>query len=292
MNQKHLSLSSRLARESNKLSQRFSINDYSKNENVDRILLRRDISVEKKKGMLLKMLHNSIVKAFSIDKSRFHGKSFDLLKKRLHNIRKVIIKLRSINYYLETIFVEELKLSGIKSGKDRGFRKQYTLARDELEALEYTAYKLIGEAVVLDKRLLREYKKKAKTALGKEKTEVKGIKLILIKESAVLEHMEAKIPPPKMASPALVREPNFTNWVARIFSILSYLEHLYSKECIVFSKLKQNKAAKARISKKISHLLKERLKLISIMEEKEASMKKLGLYGKKELHSLTTTINI
>ncbi|MBI2657695.1 hypothetical protein HYX08_03295 [Candidatus Woesearchaeota archaeon] len=292
INRGHIRLSDKLAGESNRLLQRFSVKNYSRIGSVDKILLKRDISVGKKKEILIKKLHESIVVAFSIDKKKF-GRSFGVLEKRIHSIRKIIAKLRSINYYLEAAFAEETSLSRKSPGKS-GYtsRQQHTLARDELEALEYTAYRLIGEAVVLDKRLLKEYRQKEKKVLSEEKTEARDILKVLARESVAMEHLEAKMPPPRMASPALLKDPNFTNWVSRVFSLLSYIEHLYSKEKYVFGKLKNNMPVKIRIGKKITQLLEEKSRLIEIMEEKAHSMERLDAHDRKELHSLTTTINL
>ena len=295
ISQRHLSLCERLAKESNNLSAKFNSGSYSKAENIESILLKRDISVEKKKGILIKKLHEFIVKTFSINRKKFGKKNFNSLKKSLHGIRRIIIKLRSINYYLETTFFDELKFSKIKINTGNAKLKRHeTLAGDELEALEYTAYKLIGEVVMLDKKLLGEYSHKERNALKKEKIEVKGIGLILKKESSLLEHLEAKLPPPKEATAGLMKDPVFTHWVARVFAILSYFEHLSHKEKEIFSKLKKNKAVKTKINRKIIHLMKEKSKLSSIMEEKYSFMKRSAIDTKirKELHNLTTVINL
>lgn len=294
INQKHLSLNEKLARELNKLIRKFNIKNYSKIENIDNILLKRDVSVEKKKGALIEKLHEAIVKAFSINKKSFNKKTFDLLKKKIYNIRKIILKLRSINYYLETTFLEELKLSKIRINYSTKKIRQQDFVGDELDELEYTAYKLIGEVVSLDKSLLKEYSHKEERILKKEKIEIKDLELILREESTLLEHLEAKLPPPKSADIALIKEPTFTHWVARILALLTCLEHIYAKEVIVFNKLKKNKIIKSKINKKIIHLIKEKSKLIKIMEEKSISMKKFRLSNelKKESHYLTTIIGL
>ena len=295
INQKHLSLNKRLANEANKLIRSFNYKNYVKVENIDDILLKRDITIENKKRILIKKLHNAIVTTFSIDKNRFNKKAFDSLKKRLHSIRKIILKLRSINYYLETIFLEELRFSKIKmKNKSSKLNQQTALARNELEALEYAAYKLIEEVIALDKKVLGEYIVKEEKVISKEKIEIKELDLLLRKESELLEHMEAKLPPPKAATITLVKEPIFTHWVARLFALLSYLENLYTKEAKVFVKIKKNKKLRAKISKKIIHLIKEKSKLLKIMEEKAISMKKFGLGRelKKELHNFAATMSI
>lgn len=295
MSQKYFSLNEKLAGESNSMARNFANQSYSKIEDIDNILLKRDISVEKKKSILIQKLHAAIVGAFSIDKKKFNKKAFDSLKKRLHNIRKIVIKLRSLNYYLETTFLEDLKLAKIKT-ENQGLKlhQQSTIARDELEALEYIAYGLIGKVVMLDKRLISEYSSKEKRILEKEKIEIKDLGYVLKKESEILEHLEAKLPPPKAASMTLLKEPIFTHWIARVFSLLSYLEHLHNKEFMVFSRLKKNKAIRTKIDKKIVHLTKEKSKLIRVLEEKAVSIKQFHRDNKlrKELHNLTTIINL
>lgn len=295
INKRHLSLNARLAKEINRLSSGFNVKNYSKIGDIDSIVSKRDISVEKKKKILIKRLHSLILTTFSIDRKKLSKEAFDSFKKRLDSIRKAIIKLRSINYYLETTFLDELGILKTAIG-DRSLKlkRQNRLVRDELDALEYTAYKLIEEAAVLDKRLLKEYKRKEERMLEKEKLEVKDLGSVLGKESVLLEHLEAKLPPPNSASTALMKEPVFTNWASRVFALLSYFEHFYAKESEIFGKLKKNKMIKMRISRKIAYLAKEKSRLLKIMEEKAASMKRFKTDAelKKELHNLITTINL
>ena len=295
ISQKHISLNERLAKESNKLTGSFNNRHYSKFKDVDAILLKRDVSVEKKKNILMMELHDFIVRSFSIDKKKFSKKGFGSFKKRLHSIRKIIIKLRSINYYLETTFLHELRIPKTRIANESSKLKlQNSLSRNELEALEYAAYKLIKEVVMLDKGLLRGYAHREREALGKEKIEIKDISSILRKESELLEHLEAKLPPPKAATIALMKEPVFTHWIARIFALLTYLEHTYAKEVVIFSKIKKNKSARAGINRKISYLMREKSKLLKIMEEKAMSMKgfRVGSKLRKEFHNLTTTVSL
>ena len=293
ISRKHLSISEKLAKELNGLVKNFNSESYSKIGDIEGVLLKRDISVEKKKNILLKKLHELIVSTFSIDRKKFGNKSFESLKKRMHGTRKVINKLRSINYYLETTFLEDLNLSKRMTGEKKS-KPKHELEKNELNALEYAAYRLISKAVMLDKRLLKEYAQKSESAATKEKEETQDLRVLLRKESLLLEHLEAKIPPPKAVSMRLLAEPMFTHWTARLLSLLSYLEYLHGIEAIIFARLKQNKEARQMISKKISGLMKEKSKLIRIMEEKEISMKKFSFDGKlkKELHQLTTTITL
>ena len=295
ISRRRLGLNEKLAHELNRLAGNFNYRTYSKIENIDGILLKRDVSVEKKKDILLKSLHTSLAKAFSINKGRLNRNSLESLKKRLANIRKVLDKLRSINYYLETTFFQDLRIAGVKIQiRNPRLRQKQALARDELEALEYTAYELIGKAIMLDKKLLGEYSKKEKKVIEKEKYELNDLGLVLKKETELLEHIEAKIPPMPAANANLLKEPMFSHWISRIFALLGYLEHIYAREKEIFRMLKKNKKVKSRIEKKISHLIKERSKLFSIMEQKAVSMEKLGLSSKfkAELHNFTTIIRV
>ena len=291
---KNFSLNKALIEDLNSSLKNFSNKRYSRIEKIDGMLIRRDISVEKKKKILIGALHESVVAAFSIDKKKFTKRSLDSLRDRLHSIRKLIDKLRSINHYLETAFLEDIMLPKANAGKSQKLRRESIVARDELEALEYGAYKMIEHAVMLDKTALKEYKLKEISTARKETGEAESLKIILSRESSIMEHLEAKLPPRKAVSAAFVKEPIFTHWVARIFALLSYLEELYSKEAKIFNKLKNNNAARRGISKKIMQIIKEKSKLLRIMEEKSISMKKLRIDNnfRKELRNFTTVINI
>ena len=76
--------------------------------------------------------------------------------------------------------------------------------------------------------------------------------------------------------------------------LLSYLQHMYSKEVTIFNKLKKNKTVRNKINKKIINLVREKSRLLQIMEEKAISMEKLRIEEdfNRELHNLTTTINL
>ncbi len=295
ISKKHINLNDRLSKESNSLAQNFNAKAYSKIESADSLLPKRSITVEKKKQLLLEHLHKSILKTFSIDKKKFSKKAFGALKKRIHSIRIIINKLRSINYYLETSFIEDLKTSKIKMPIDGSKAQQFgNLSKDELDLLEYAAYRTIGKAIMLDKRLVKEYLSKKNKIIFVEKTEARSLKALLNKETLVLEHLEAKMPPPALITGNLLKDPIFTHWVARVFALLSYLEHLYCIEKEIFKKIRKNRAAKSVISRKISELVKEKSKLLNVLEAKEISMKRFYADSKikKQMHNLSAIINL
>lgn len=290
----HLRLNNKLASELNRLAEKFNTKSYSKIGNIDIWLAAQDISVEKKKSFVLKQLHNLALQTFSINKKRFGNKALPAFRERLDSLRRLVGKLRSINYYLETVFLDEMGISGTRIQFQRArLIKVQLLAKGEFEALEYAAYKLIGKAAVLDKRLLREYSRKEAKIIEHEKTELNDLGILLSKQSELLEHLEAKIPPAKAAAISLVKEPVFSNWTSRIFALLAYLEHLYTKEKEIFKQLKKNKKISIRINKKINYLIRERSKLLSIMEQKSALMKKFDVDAKlkKEFQKLAATVN-
>jgi len=294
ISKEQLSLSERLAAESNRLSAKFSSKKYLRIENIDRELLKSSISVEKKKVMLLKRLHSLVIGAFSIRKNKFRRKQFESFKKKVHNIRRVVIKLRSINYYLATTFIRELGLPfNVQAGREKTERP-IQLDNDELAMLEFTAYKLISEAVVLDNRLIEEYARKQRVAVLKEKSDIRDLRAILGKETALLEHLEAKLPPPSRITRALLKEPIFTHWVARVFALLGYLESMHAGEAREFALLKKNKAIKTKINRKIIDIVKEKYRLMSVMREKALSMKSYSRERelRQELHNFTTALTL
>ena len=278
MEKNHLELHGRLVREINLLSKNFSSRNYSKIVNVDNLLLKKDISVEKKKNVLMGGLHKIISTTFSINRKKFQNKDLKSFGKRLDSARKIILKLRDLNYYLETVFLQELKLSRVKIKDSQSIsKKQDGLAKDELQRLEYSAYRLIGGAVIADKKLLSEYSKKEEVIAGREKSEFKSLDMILRKETILLEHLEAKIPPSKMAGRGMLQDPVFSHWASRVFALLIYLEHWHSGEKLIFGQLKKNKPVKAKINQKIFQIIKEKSKLLKIMDEKANSMKRFNM---------------
>ena len=295
VNKKHLSLNEMLAQQSNLQLKRFTSKNYSNTGDISHLLMKKDISIEKKKKIFIKKLHDSIIEAFSVSNAKFSKKTFDVLKVRVYVLRKLINKLRSINYYLQTLFLQELRNPKIAVGRSDSRPKQVdALAHNDLEILEYTAYKLIEKAIMLDKNLLSEYSKKRMIIAVKEKLAINDLEKILRKETAILEHLEAKLPPANALTKDLVRQPKYTHWVARVFALLSYLGHLYYQEASIFNNLKMKKKAKIIIDRKITQMIGENSKLIAILQEKSKSMNKLRIDSmlRREIHNLSTIITL
>ena len=107
--------------------------------------------------------------------------------------------------------------------------------------------------------------------------ETRHIGDVLKKESEILMHLEAKLPPPAKVKPALLKNQVMHHWVARIFALLSGFENEYKKESMIFSKLKKNEEIRKKINRKIKHILKEKEKLLRVKEQRALSMKTLKI---------------
>ena len=236
------------------------------NEKIYLSLLKKDdITIEEKKKALMEKFHNLIVNTFTNKKS---------IKNNLDLLRKIIIKLRDINYYLQAVFLEEI---GLKP-KRTGLIKEETAAIDkkELDALEYSAYKLIEKIVFIDNALLKDYERKEEKITEEKETETKDLEGLLKKESELLCHLEAKIPPKSKFDERLLKKENFGHWVARVLALLAALGHAYEKEMEIFKKLKQNQRIKKKLAMKIKHILNEKKGLLKVREEKILAAEKLS----------------
>ncbi len=292
MHKRHFDLSKKLSKELNTNSGKFSQKNYKKIQKIDGLLLKKDISAEKKKQKLVEELHRLVVRAFSLKKGPISNSTFKNLKHRMNHLRLVINKLRDINNYLETTFFEDMKLAKARiHPMHLRFRQKENLAKSQLELLEFTAYRMIGEAVVLDKRLLKEYSKKQGSLSVTTKSELKGLGHILHEQTTLMEHLEAKLPPPEKLSKDLLKEPKFTHWVSRVLALLTLIEHSHHIEAEIFRRLKKNRASRSQINKKITQLIKERLQLMNIMEKKSKSMIALNA-DKKQVRNFRTIISL
>jgi len=275
----------RLAEEVNKFVSRFKVGNYKKIQSYESLLLNRDISVEKKKKALIERLHRLIVKTFSIDLSRVKSekKILGVLKGNIKILRNFVHKLKDINYYLEESFLAELGL--IKKSLSVYKRKnpeklievtKFSLSKKYLDKLEHTTYKLIERVILFDKNLLKSYKSKEEEISSKERGGIKDINKILERQSELLNHLEAKLPPPSKIKPLLLKKGIFNQWTPRVLALLATFEGEYKKEGLIFKKLKNNEKMKQLINKKIKSLEKEKASLIRIKQKRLLNMTKLG----------------
>ena len=282
----HLDIYKKLAEDINNAAKKFSIKSHKINSKpYEALLLNTNISIERKKKELVSHLHKDIVKTFSMDISRVSSKKALLegLKNNLSILRAIVNKLRSINHYLEESLLKEIgiikKSSGLSILKsknpEKALIKKSGLGKKDLEKLEHAVYRLIEKVIFLDKRLLKGYKNREEGVIRRKKAEIKDIEGILKKESEILMHLEAKLPPAGKVSSDLIKNQVVCHWIARIFALLSGFENEYQKENEIFRKLKSNERIRNKINRKIRHIIIEKEKLLRLKEQRALSMEKL-----------------
>ncbi len=278
----------KLADEINRASKRSGkLKKKSKIVSLDRykkLIGKKDTTVEKKKKELIGKLHKLLIDTV-VNK--------ELIEENIEIIKKVITKLRDINYYLRVIFLREI---GLKKKKTKIIEKESDeINKNELNKLEYMVYKLINRIVFIDNKLIREYKKKEEKIIEDKKAEIKGLNAILKKQSELLCHLEAKMPPKRVVKKLLNKRKNHALWTASTVALLATLEHLYKKEISIFRQLKKNKNIYKRLSLKISHLVKEKKEALKLKEEKimaSERLRRLDERWEKALHEMTITARL
>lgn len=288
----HLNICNKLANELNIAARRLknSSNDNSytlKEKAYEKLLAKQDISVEEKKRLIISNIHEIAVNAFSINfkKSTSYKKILEALKSNISTLRKFVMKLRDINYYLQNVFLAELRLAksnirigNLKEADIERLIKQESgcLNKTDFERLEHTVYKLIEKTIFLDQSLLDKYKKREERIAKESKLEINDIEGILKRQSELLCHLEAKLPPKSEIKAKLLKKAIFTEWVLRVVALIAALENEYRKEGMIFSKLKKNRSIGIKINAKIKHLVKEKWGLLRLEEKRLLSMKSTG----------------
>lgn len=278
IDKKHIELYNKIASDVNKTIKKFKKNKYFIEPfKYKKLLEKKNLSIEKKKKQLIDELHNLIIKIFSLDIKKIKSTKaiLDILKNNIEILRFLINKLRDVNYYLQTFFLEELglikKLSIWQEKKTKEREIDY-VPKKELEKIEHTVYELIAKVIFLDKSLLKKYKAKEEKIIKRKKLEIKDLEKILKKQSELLCHIESKLPPKPKIKTNLLKKTTFTHWSSRIFALLAAFENEYNKETDIFKKLKQNEKIKKIIEKKIKHLIKEKWQFLKIKEKRALSM--------------------
>lgn len=261
----------------NKNAKNFSQGRYKVSPKVDKLVKRKDITPLRKKKMLSTELKKHIINAFSIDIDKIKDKKNFLkkLKKNLNEIRKIIIKLKDINYYIKESLLNELgiinkslKIFKSKNPEALAEKARFVFNKKYYEKLEHTTYKLIEKIIIFDNKMLEDIKEKEENIEKKEKIEIKDLKNILSKESEILNHLEAKIPPEKSVSGKLLQKKIFNTWTPRVLSLMTgYLTEL-KREDIINKKLSRSKKIKKILNKKISSLENEKKNLINIKQKR------------------------
>jgi len=264
------------------------------------LLFRKDITIESKKALLLKQLHELLIQTLAIDLKK-EDKAIAILKANMTLLRRLVMKLRDINYYLETVFLEELGLLKINIGilgkteLQKLQKQEDSLSKEEITKLEQIVYELIEKLIFTDKRLLKDYKKKEIEAEEEKELGINHLEPILKKESELLCHLEAKLPPANNIRKDILKSKNFTHWITRLLALLTALESNYQKEIKIFNKLKQKESVRKRLKIKIYHLLKEKEKLLRLKDERIESAKNVAKLEQDWLnatHRYTTTLKL
>lgn len=201
------------------------------------------------------------------------------LKKNLNILRELVIKIRSINHYIAEVLLNELglvKRLDLKNLARGQLREKEELKKEDIDRLEYLVYSMIKKIVILDQRLLKRYKEQEERILGETKVEIRDIEKVIRKETDILCHLEAKLPPSSKIKGILLKKNLFTEWVARIFALISAFENECKKEESIFEKLKKDSKTKKKIETKIKHLVREKWYLLKLEEERLLSIKDIG----------------
>lgn len=146
--------------------------------------------------MLVKQLHAQLVYTFK-------NKNIDTLKKNIIITRKLVEKLRDINYYIE---ITQKKPRG-KSIR-RLQKKRYRLGQIEIKRLKFT------ETQIKNALKNKPFKKPRIATLKRKKH--------LRKQTALLCSLEAKLPPPKIINKKLLK--HWDDWTSSTMAILAGLE--------------------------------------------------------------------
>ncbi|MFH1641313.1 MAG: hypothetical protein ABIC04_00265 [Nanoarchaeota archaeon] len=227
-------------------------------------LLTVDISIEKKKKILVDEMYNSIIKTFSID----IGKVTDtgILKNNVKVIRKIIKKIININHYLATTFISELNDKKIVTDVKLFSEAPIKINKKEIRSLEYTVYTLIEKIIVLDNKLLDEARKSEKRNTSVKKDRVMNLKGILGRQLELLYHLDAKLPPPSKIDMDLIQNPHLSYWTAGVLALLAAFKNEHKNEISVLKELKKNSVVKAKLNTKIKHIIKEKSEILRLKE--------------------------
>ena len=277
----HLELCHLLTDDINHAIKSFNPTNYkTEAEKYETLLMSINISVEKKKKEMIALMHELLVKTLGIDPNKIASQKsiFGTLKNNLGILRNLVVKLRDTNYYLQDTLLQELKLKQrplrfenlTKTNIQNLINKEKRhIGAKELRLLEHTSRLVMNKLAGL-----KEYKMKKHRIAAKSKLEIKSIEKILQKQSELLYHIEAKLPPPSKAKPKLLKKNIFSEWMSRVIALMANLENEYRKEAFIFKKLSSNVQAKLKLNKKISVLIKEKLAQLKRRERKLLSARR------------------
>lgn len=266
-----------IAKEVNYKASRFSQSKYMPKKEARSNIFGKDISVYSKKALLAEKLHSHIIAALSINFSKVSSKAKVLasLRGNLVTLRLIVRKLRDINFYLEEHFLADIgqkrksaDIYKINNAERLIEKTRFSLSRKYIDKLEHVTYKLIEKIIIFDKRLLENYRAKEEKVVSDEIAEAGSLYGILKRESELLSHMEAKLPPPGMATSKLLGREIFVHWAARVMALLASFESEMLKEHGISKQLKKDLKIKSMMARKIRSLENEKSKLIELKEKR------------------------
>lgn len=282
----HIETCDGLIKEVNRLITRFTTRTYRINpKKYEALIKKKSLTIETKKKRLLKALSETILHTLSLDHHKL-GSTKDIiddLRLNVRIVRALIFKLKDVNYYLENVFLHELGLKAKqkswteKVAKDvKAIKGKTGLGKEDIARLEHTIHRMISRVITLDERLLKAYKKRELRIVRDEHVGVKDLDKILRKETELLMHLEAKFPPPNKVTAQLLVKESFNHWIIMILTALSSLEHNFKKDMVIFTKLKQSEKIRKKIALRIDDLIREKLELMQIKEQRVLSWEHVG----------------
>lgn len=281
---RHIDSYKRIAQQANKAARKAPFKAHS--DKYQKSVMQLNISVENKKKMLIRHLHELVISTFSADISKISRKNaIGAFRANTELIRRIIQKIKAINSYLEEDLLREigiikksLVVRALKSQNPVRYleSKSRILSQDYIAKIEHTVYELMGRIIIFDKKLLKGYKQKEVNVIKNEKFGINDLEKTLEIESELLETLEAKIPPPSRIKAKLFSKKVFSLWSPMVLALLASLEAECKKEKMIFSEIKKDERLRKKIERKIKHLVGEKGRVLKIKHERAIAMKSMG----------------
>ena len=152
----------------------------------------------------------------------------------------------------------------------RGLPKAY------IRNIEDIVSRLMHEIIFFDEKLLKGYRQREMHVIQKEKLQIKDLEHVLRAQTALLDALEAKIPPESKVRMKLLSRETFNRWVPYMFALLASFDAEHNKEKLIFSRFSGNRILKRSIGAKIKHIVKEKEKMLKLREKRESSMSRIS----------------
>lgn len=256
----------------------FSMANYSGIPRRSReIISSTGMSPRRKKEQLLAELRKQTAVTFGIphDKLPPSQTLFEALKRRVTLLRGMTLRLQHINQYLEQSFLEQTAIKPLRLRPTKKKTKP-SLGREALRRLEVNAYHFMEQVLEYDKKAIAGYRKKEASIVTDTRTAQRHYGNLLQEQTALLEHLEAKLPPHNKFTRSMLTKTSFMEWSSRVLSLVTDLLHRHKKEQDILKQIERTKAVKQQLDKKISYLADEYSKVLKIEHEKYWSLKGKG----------------